>query len=130
MHDSPSNPESAQLEYLLRLFQKQEAELSRERQYVPILLGNENDVHRASWLWLAAGIAVLSIEFFLGFQYFAQILRWSSLAAAGMTVGLISALSMGVKLILDHFYRQAQAAATAARRFVENCQTQIGETND
>lgn len=106
-----------QIDYVLQEYDLREEELRLERKFVPVMGGDENDHHRAGVFWLIFGTAALSIEFFLGYQFFSQILRWSSPAAAGMTFGLIAALSLGVKLTLDYSYVRAQTAATAARTF-------------
>lgn len=103
-----------QQRYLFNEYAVRESDLKTQRQYAPIIIGDENDVKKSSGEKLFYGICATLIEFGLAFYCFKNIfnLDWRISLLASFI--LASALPLGFKLTLEHFYDKAQNAASAA----------------
>jgi hypothetical protein len=120
-------PQDPQAEYMLAMLESREEELLAQRRYLPVVLGDEHDNKRAGAPVL--GVGVLLVEGGFAFYFLHYVMMVPLWFSVGVTAGVLSGLSLGLKRILDSQYLKAQDASTAVRHILHDDKEQMKGIN-
>lgn len=109
------NPKSKQ--QTLGLLQEELQSLKAMLPWLGTILEDVNDPYRASIWWLIMTACALAVETAFSYDFFHEVLRLPWWYAMLLPIGAVLTACAAFKLLLDHFYRQAQRSNVALRDF-------------
>jgi cytochrome c biogenesis protein CcdA len=109
--------------YTLSFLQEREEQLKNERRFLPVILGDENDLKKASIIVVVLGFGALLVELGFAYYFFAKILMLNWIVSAFLALAVVVASVLGLEQILEFFYTKAQKANSQLRQLNDHITT-------